>query len=509
MSKTNLFFWGTPQHYSLVTSAAEKLPITPITGNWQNLADVLAHSTSIVLLYSSPAAMVAQSVGELPLNNALNLWQQSAEALLSLHKQNRRKLILINIEQPLAENAPVPTSVVKALSTLQGSIKPSLAELIAQVAITNSLELQQLAAMLTAISLPTDAVVADTLALFTELTQLQQNQVTLAETVQQQSLLQQQLQLVQQELEAVFLEKQQLQLQLTPLNTQLSELKAAQQQALAAEETLKAKIEEASSKQQELTGENELLLLQLMQVQEELEKYYLQGKNLQTEVAQQQAKLETHEQKFAQLQQQNTQLKTQLSNQQHSYNQLQQAHINAQRDATARQNHSNMLLKQTERELAKAQVVIDKLQRQLAAASLNGQQAQAELKAVKNSTLWKAMAPVRKITSDTKKKQLQLQKDIALVRNCPLFNTNWYLQLNPDVAELNKDPIEHYVRFGAKEGRLPGPDFDGNWYISHYPDVAQSGMNPLVHYIKFGQIEGRQTSPKLLQLKPQTNRIGE
>ena len=160
-----------------------------------------------------------------------------------------------------------------------------------------------------------------------------------------------------------------------------------------------------------------------------------------------------------------------------------------------------MLQKQAERELAKAQAEIDKLQRQLAGASLTGQQAIAELKTVKGSTMWKAMAPVRKLSSSAKKKQLQLQKDISLVRSCALFNADWYLQSYPDVEQSGADPIAHYLQYGAKEGRAPGPDFDGNWYLSHYPDVASSGVNPLVHYIKFGQLEGRQTSPKLLQLK--------
>ena len=38
----------------------------------------------------------------------------------------------------------------------------------------------------------------------------------------------------------------------------------------------------------------------------------------------------------------------------------------------------------------------------------------------------------------------------------PTFPKGIYLQENPDVAQSKWDPLEHYVRFGYKEGRLPG-----------------------------------------------------
>jgi hypothetical protein len=79
------------------------------------------------------------------------------------------------------------------------------------------------------------------------------------------------------------------------------------------------------------------------------------------------------------------------------------------------------------------------------------------------------------------------------------FDIIWYLQSYPDVAESGINPAEHYLCFGADEGRAPGPLFDSNWYLSQYPDVAENEVNPLLHYVKFGAQEGRTASPKLLQ----------
>ncbi|PZP55334.1 MAG: hypothetical protein DI596_11610 [Azospira oryzae] len=75
------------------------------------------------------------------------------------------------------------------------------------------------------------------------------------------------------------------------------------------------------------------------------------------------------------------------------------------------------------------------------------------------------------------------------------FDASWYRQQYPDVANSGFDPVEHYVRFGVKEGRNPSPYFDTRWYLQQYPDVAKKGMNPLLHYIRHGRKEGRQPGP--------------
>lgn len=77
----------------------------------------------------------------------------------------------------------------------------------------------------------------------------------------------------------------------------------------------------------------------------------------------------------------------------------------------------------------------------------------------------------------------------------PLFDADWYLRTNPDVAISGVNPLEHYIRIGAAEGRDPHPLFDTDWYLEHYPDVAASGVNPLTHYVFRGGREKRDPNP--------------
>jgi SAM-dependent methyltransferase len=50
-----------------------------------------------------------------------------------------------------------------------------------------------------------------------------------------------------------------------------------------------------------------------------------------------------------------------------------------------------------------------------------------------------------------------LARDYRLVASSPLFDPEWYLRTYPDVATSGMDAAEHYLRFGANEGRDPGP----------------------------------------------------
>lgn len=77
----------------------------------------------------------------------------------------------------------------------------------------------------------------------------------------------------------------------------------------------------------------------------------------------------------------------------------------------------------------------------------------------------------------------------------PLFDTSWYLERNPDVAKAGLNPLVHYFLHGGPEGRHPSPLFDGRWYLDQYPDVAATGGNPLVHYLLHGVAEGRDPNP--------------
>lgn len=93
------------------------------------------------------------------------------------------------------------------------------------------------------------------------------------------------------------------------------------------------------------------------------------------------------------------------------------------------------------------------------------------------------------------RKYLKEQHIIRTIKRSGLFDKEYYLKNNLDVARSCMNPIKHYVRHGWKEGRNPNQYFDTRWYLETYPDVAASGISPLYHYLKYGWKENRDPSP--------------
>jgi hypothetical protein len=87
------------------------------------------------------------------------------------------------------------------------------------------------------------------------------------------------------------------------------------------------------------------------------------------------------------------------------------------------------------------------------------------------------------------------QDDIDLLRDSPLFDEDYYLEHNPDVAARGVDPVKHYLRRGARQGRDPSADFSSTGYLRNNRDVMGSDVNPLVHYLRHGRREGRTANP--------------
>jgi glycosyltransferase involved in cell wall biosynthesis len=82
------------------------------------------------------------------------------------------------------------------------------------------------------------------------------------------------------------------------------------------------------------------------------------------------------------------------------------------------------------------------------------------------------------------------------------FDSLWYLKHNPDVAAAGINPYLHYLRYGRAEGRPGRPEaveqrgisgiaaeFDGAWYASCFPD-GKAPKDPLNHYLTKGWREG-------------------
>lgn len=92
-------------------------------------------------------------------------------------------------------------------------------------------------------------------------------------------------------------------------------------------------------------------------------------------------------------------------------------------------------------------------------------------------------------------KFIEMLHGLLLIPKSGLFDKDWYLTNNPDVAQAKLNPLLHYLRYGFFEGRAPGPSFSSKWYLEKNPDVVQAGVNPLVHYLRYGGFEGRDPSP--------------
>ncbi len=89
---------------------------------------------------------------------------------------------------------------------------------------------------------------------------------------------------------------------------------------------------------------------------------------------------------------------------------------------------------------------------------------------------------LRQWLSNRSKRRRRFVQDYHKIAGSPLFDRDWYLQKNPDVAAAKVDAALHYLQSGGREGRAPGPYFQANAYLKANPDVAVAGVNPLLHF---------------------------
>ncbi len=75
-----------------------------------------------------------------------------------------------------------------------------------------------------------------------------------------------------------------------------------------------------------------------------------------------------------------------------------------------------------------------------------------------------------------------------------VFDPAWYIVAAPDVARAGRDPVEHFLHQGWREGRKPNPYFNVEEYLARNPEVAAAGVNPLLHYVLAGEADGRAPS---------------
>ena len=85
---------------------------------------------------------------------------------------------------------------------------------------------------------------------------------------------------------------------------------------------------------------------------------------------------------------------------------------------------------------------------------------------------------------------------LAASKFSTLFDPEWYLEKNPEVKKAGTDPLQHYLRYGAREGRNPHPLFETKWYLSQKPELTKISLTPLEHYVSHGAREGRSPHPE-------------
>lgn len=102
-----------------------------------------------------------------------------------------------------------------------------------------------------------------------------------------------------------------------------------------------------------------------------------------------------------------------------------------------------------------------------------------------------------KVPEDVTGEVLDEDSLLDLIKKSPLFDAGWYTAQHADVVRSGGDPLLHYIRYGASEGRRPSVYFDPVFYREQYKDKLGSGENPLAHYLVKGRALGLKPSALL------------
>ncbi|HEY1313540.1 MAG TPA: glycosyltransferase, partial [Steroidobacteraceae bacterium] len=77
-----------------------------------------------------------------------------------------------------------------------------------------------------------------------------------------------------------------------------------------------------------------------------------------------------------------------------------------------------------------------------------------------------------------------------LLASSELFDAEYYVRHNPDIAALNVDPVLHYLESGAGRVLNPSAHFDSAYYLEQCLRNGEVTSNPLLHYITVGASRG-------------------
>ena len=250
--------------------------------------------------------------------------------------------------------------------------------------------------------------------------------------------------------------------------------------------------------------EKQLLSLQLRQIQEELEDYYLRANESESTIEQQIRLLNNKEEEITGLQKQLLEMEkgkqaierttSELSS---ANSEMEQIISESRKNLNQKTEESKLLLLQLHQAQEELEIYFQKYQ-ELQTANSEPIQAQSSIQfntltppapgAVMKTGLMRAYL-------EKHKSSRKLKNQIMLIQRSGLFDDQWYLKEYADVAKSGMEPIRHYLKFGAQEGRDPSLKFDTAYYLRSNPDLINSDINPLIHYISHGKEEGRKPHP--------------
>lgn len=471
------------------------------------LAEDSSPEGHLLLAYTRPehALVSAMEQGVKP-GQALQQWIQHAEALVKRFKANRRQAVLVDVTTAQQNQEQATTALAShwqlqaelAADTSTNTTEPANAfyKLIANTAVQQNEQLQPLLAQLEACTLPLGSIDAVTGA-----------------SSQDVDTLYTQLNATWQELEKQTATAKSKDQSLANLQAALKKEEAGHTKTNSEKATLENQfkaLKAANKDQGLLEEENQLLLEQLHLVQEELEAKFHQVTDQEKNIENLQNSLQSTNTKLAQSSAQEAASKKEIG--------LFQQRLQKLRGTLEDLERTNRSLKSDLAEVKNQLAAAKKHQadwehkyRQgerngtlaLAGANRRISELSAELNKVTKSRTWRLVNPTTSYRKKFKKiaaEKLEQQK--TEIQNSDLFNEAWYLEKYPDVAEAGINPIEHYLKTGAYEGRNPSETFDTTWYLCYYRDVTESGLNPLMHYLRYGQKEERAPRPGALVSLP-------
>lgn len=79
------------------------------------------------------------------------------------------------------------------------------------------------------------------------------------------------------------------------------------------------------------------------------------------------------------------------------------------------------------------------------------------------------------------------------IKSSGLFDRDFYLRENQDVAESGQDALTHFITSGTREHRDPNPLFETSFFLAQLSSVQPDDGNILLQYLE---------SPKLWQIDP-------